>query len=102
MSAANQPKMVILAGPPGSGKSTAFPAAAFGLRGFNADDRAAQLNGGSYHGIPSAIRAQVSAELEQFVAECIGTGEGFAIETTLRTLIAFNRKQQRKLVSIEK
>ncbi len=37
--------MVIIAGPPGSGKSTAFPVAATGLVFFNADDHAAALNG---------------------------------------------------------
>jgi hypothetical protein len=34
--------MVVVAGPPGSGKSTVFPVAGFGDH-FNADDRAAEL-----------------------------------------------------------
>jgi predicted ABC-type ATPase len=38
------PKMFIVAGPPGSGKSTAFPVSGFGVDFFNADDRAAALN----------------------------------------------------------
>jgi hypothetical protein len=48
------PAMIVIASPPGSGKSTAFPVFSLGdLRGeacecFNADDRAAELNGGSY------------------------------------------------------
>jgi len=36
--------MVIVAGPPGSGKTTRFPLAEFGVDSFNADYRAAQLN----------------------------------------------------------
>lgn len=51
------PKMFIVAGPPGSGKSTAFPAMAFGVDAFNADDHAAALNKGSYGDIPRDIRA---------------------------------------------
>jgi len=41
------PKMIVIAGPPGSGKSTAFSVSSFGVAFFNADDRAAELNGGS-------------------------------------------------------
>jgi predicted ABC-type ATPase len=55
--------MYIVAGPPGSGKSTVFPAAAFGVKFFNADDRAAQINQGSYRGIPQSIRDQVNRSL---------------------------------------
>jgi len=40
--------MIVVAGPPGSGKSTAFPVSSFGVAFFNADDRAATLNGESY------------------------------------------------------
>lgn len=35
------PRMFIVAGPPGAGKSTAFSASGFGVDFFNADDRAA-------------------------------------------------------------
>jgi predicted ABC-type ATPase len=42
-----QPTMIVVAGPPGGGKSTAFPVASFDVAFFNADDRAAALNGGS-------------------------------------------------------
>ncbi|MBL8231917.1 MAG: hypothetical protein JNL98_25690 [Bryobacterales bacterium] len=48
--------MIVIAGPPGSGKSTLFPVSSFGVDFFNADDRAAELNGGSYLGIPPEIR----------------------------------------------
>jgi hypothetical protein len=45
---------------PGGGKSTAFGLRAFADRIFNADDRPAKPNGGSYRGIPMAIRTQVT------------------------------------------
>jgi dephospho-CoA kinase len=44
------PKMIVVAGPPGSGKSSIFPVTSFGVAYFSADDRAAELNGGSYIG----------------------------------------------------
>jgi hypothetical protein len=37
--------MFVIAGPPAGGKSTAFPVSGFGVDFFNADDRAAALNG---------------------------------------------------------
>src|SRR5512145_3491753 len=37
-----RPCMVVVAGPPGSGKTTYFPVTAFGVDGFNIDDRCAQ------------------------------------------------------------
>jgi dephospho-CoA kinase len=49
--------MIVVAGPPGSGKSSVFPVAQTGVDHFNIDDRAAQLNGGSYRNIPPEIRA---------------------------------------------
>ena len=39
--------MIVVAGPPGSGKSALFPVHGFETDYFNADDRSAQLNGGS-------------------------------------------------------
>lgn len=88
--------MFIVAGPPGSGKSTAFPVAEFGRRYFNADDRAAQLNGGSYVGIPPEVRSAVNLEFEEFIRECIAQRDSFAIETTLRTTITFDQAQAAK------
>jgi predicted ABC-type ATPase len=88
--------MIVVAGPPGSGKSSIFPLAKFGTKYFNADDRAAQLNGGSYIGISRQIRETVNREFEAFVTECISKHEHFAIETTLRSAITFDQDQNAK------
>jgi predicted ABC-type ATPase len=89
-------KMIVVAGPPGSGKSSIFPVSSFGVRFFNADDRAAELNGGSYSGIPRQIRAMVNREFEAFVAESIENRTSFAIETTLRTTVTFEQATRAK------
>ena len=83
--------MIVVAGPPGGGKSTVFPVNAFGFDFFNADDRAASLNEGSYRGIPPSIRAQVNKEFEAFVEEHIRASKSFAFETTLRTEITLKQ-----------
>jgi hypothetical protein len=61
--------MIVVAGPPGGGKSSLFPVSSFGISHFNADDRAAELNGGSYVGITKEIRAAVNREFEAFKPE---------------------------------
>ena len=53
-------RMFIVAGPPGGGKSSFFALSDFADRVFNADDRAAELNSGSYENIPTAVRAAVN------------------------------------------
>jgi predicted ABC-type ATPase len=83
--------MVVVAGPPGGGKSSLFPASSFGIPHFNADDRAAELNGGSYVGITKAIRATVNREFEAFVLTCIEQRTSFAVETTLRSAVTFQQ-----------
>jgi predicted ABC-type ATPase len=83
--------MFIIAGPPGAGKSSLFPLVDFADQVFNADDRAAALNAGSYESIPLAIRAAVNREFEEFVHANIRSGTSFAIETTLRSTIAFEQ-----------
>ncbi len=85
------PKMVLVAGPPGSGKSTLYPLSSFGIAYFGADDRAAQLNGGSYAGISNEIRKVVNRELEAFILASIEKRVSFAIETTLRSDMTFEQ-----------
>lgn len=86
-----QPRMVIIAGPPGAGKSSIFPLADFAGNIFNADDRAAELNAGSYRSIPLSVRATVNRDFEQFVHTNIAAGTSFALETTLRSTITFEQ-----------
>ena len=77
--------MFIVAGPPGGGKSTAFPVSGFGVDFFNADDRAAALNHGSYIDIPRSIREKVNLLFESFVLSHIERTASCAFETTLRS-----------------
>ena len=88
--------MIVVAGPPGSGKSTAFPVSGFGVDCFNADDRAAALNRGSYDGISRQIRQQVNRQYERFVIDCIQRRQSFAIETTLRSHVTFEQARLAK------
>ena len=96
-----RPRMVVVAGPPGSGKSAAFPVDSFGIDSFNADDRAAQLNNGSYQGITMEIRAVVNREFERFVEDHIRERESFAIETTLRSDVTFRQADQARAHGFE-
>jgi predicted ABC-type ATPase len=77
--------MIVVAGPPGSGKSTAFPIQAEGVDFFNVDDRAAELNGGSYLNIPPDIRSHANRALKYFIWLHTVSKTSFAFETTLRT-----------------
>ena len=79
-----RPRMLVVAGPPGSGKTTYFPVGAFRVDSFNIDDRCAQILG-SYRAISRDVRRAVAKECERFVREHIDRGESFAVETTLRT-----------------
>lgn len=90
------PRMIIVAGPPGGGKSTAFPVSGFGVAYFNADDRAAMLNGGSYSRISSEIRKRVNQEFEAFVQQRIASRDSLAIETTLRSGVTFDQARAAK------
>ena len=96
-----RPKMIVVAGPPGSGKSVAFPVDSFGVDSFNADDRSAQLNNGSYQGIPLEIRVIVNKEFEAFVEDHIRNHKSFAIETTLRSDITFRQAGQARAEGFE-
>ena len=86
--------MTIVAGPPGRGKSKLFPASSEGVPFFNADDRSAQWNGGTYQQIPEAVRAKVNLEFEAFIAVHIERRQSFAFESTLRTDITFRQAAQ--------
>jgi predicted ABC-type ATPase len=80
-------RMIVVAGPPGSGKTRYFPVTAFGVDSFNIDDRCAQILG-SYRAIPREVRRAVAKECERFVLDHIEQGKSFAVETTLRTSAA--------------
>jgi len=96
-----RPKMIVVAGPPGSGKSVAFPVDSFGVDSFNADDRSAELNNGSYQGIPLEVRAVVNKEFEAFVEGHIRNHKSFAIETTLRSDITFRQADHARAEGFE-
>ena len=65
-----RPRMIVVAGPPGSGKTRYFPVTAFGIDAFNIDDRCAQILG-SYRAIPRDVRRAVAKECERFVLDRI-------------------------------
>ncbi len=90
--------MFIVAGPPGGGKSKAFPVSGFGVDFFNADDHAATLNGGSYLGIPrDHVQRRASCAFEitlrsgiTFEQAAIAKCAGFAIEMRYAALQDFS------------
>lgn len=87
-----RPRMIVVAGPPGSGKTRFFPVAEFGIDGFNIDDRCAQILG-SYRAIPRDVRRAVAKECERFVIGHIEHGKSFAVETTLRSTAAIEQAE---------
>ena len=90
-----RPRMIVVAGPPGSGKTRYFPVTAFGVDAFNIDDRCAQVLG-SYRAIPSVVRRAVAEECERFVLAHIEQRHSFAVETTLRTTAAITQAERAK------
>jgi len=88
------PTMYVVAGPAGSGKTSAFPSDSFGCDYFNADHYAAMLNGGSYIGISKSIRKEVGPVCERFIQDHIAAGKDFATETTLRRTIVFDQMKK--------
>jgi predicted ABC-type ATPase len=88
--------MLIIAGPPGGGKSSVFSSYDSAEHVFNADDRAARLNAGSYENIPLSVRVIVNREFEEFVHANIRSGASFALETTLRSTITFDQAKLAK------
>jgi hypothetical protein len=90
-----RPRMIVVAGPPGSGKTRYLPVSAFGIDWFNIDDRCAQILG-SYRAIPRDVRRAVAAECERFVLDHIRRTESFAVETTLRELEPIPRLEKHR------
>jgi hypothetical protein len=77
--------MIVVAGPPGRGKTSYFPVTAFGVDSFNIEHRCAQILG-SYRATPRGVRRAVAKERERFVLDPIEQGKSFAVETTLQNL----------------
>ena len=82
--------MIVVAGPPGSGKTRFFPVTALRIDAFNIDDRCAQILG-SYRAIPRDVRRAVARECERFVVDHTKRKASFAVETTLRTSAAIEQ-----------
>jgi len=82
--------MIVVAGPPGSGKTRYFPVTAFAVDAFNVDDRCAQILG-SYRAIPRTLRRAVGEECERFILDHIAQRRSFAVETTLRTVTSMDQ-----------
>ncbi len=55
-------RMIVVAGPPGIGKTRDFPVTALGVDAFNIDDRCAQILG-SYRAIPRDVRRAVATSV---------------------------------------
>lgn len=95
-----RPRMIVVAGPPGSGKTTALPTHTFGTDAFNIDDRCAALNG-SYVSIGAPLRARVGRECEAFIDNHIRAKRSFAVETTLRTRSAVDQARDARAAGFE-
>jgi predicted ABC-type ATPase len=93
--------MVVVAGPPGSGKSSHFPVEGGQIDGFNVDARAAAYNGGSFRDIPRAVRARAQRECEVFIDEHLAERKSFAVETTLRAGIAIEQARRAQRAGFE-
>ena len=88
--------MVVVAGLPGSGKSTLFRPDERSLAYFNADERARELNQGSGHKISPEIRANYQSRTGKFYCGHIHDRRSFAFETTLRTTISYEQARLAK------
>jgi len=85
-----------LPAPPGGGKSTHLSVKTWGVDWFNSDDRAAQLNAGSYQKIPAQIRNASGQQLQQFIDGHIAAGRSLAFENALRTDTCFQQIRRAK------
>jgi predicted ABC-type ATPase len=99
----HDPRMVIVAGPSGGGKSSLFPISDLeGVTPFSTDDYCAELNGQRlgrpgrvYRGIPPDIRAMGGEALKRFIDGNIAARRSFSFETTLRE-ITFEQARRAK------
>jgi predicted ABC-type ATPase len=93
------PRMVIVAGPAGGGKSSFFPVKNLrGVDAWNNDDYRAQLNAARlgrvepvYTDIPKEITSAAGSAMEKFIEDHIADRKSFAFETTLRRDITFEQ-----------
>src|ERR1039457_3859513 len=88
--------MIVVGEPPGGGKSSHFPVKNLGVDWFNRDDRAAQLNAGSYQNIPAGVRSTSGQQLQQFIDSHIEARRSFAFEIALRTDTGFQQIRRAK------
>src|SRR5215208_3557034 len=71
-----RPRMIVVAGPPGSGKTTYFPITAFHVDAFSIDDRCAQIHGSVFK--TSACTTPVKGGLHHGLWLPRATGRSFA------------------------
>lgn len=98
------PKMLVVAGPIGSGKTrTALRAIEkrADIESFNVDDRCAELNEGSYQNLPDEVITQAVRECRQFIQAHIEEGKSFVVETTLGSNAAISQAKQAKEAGFE-
>lgn len=93
--------MDVVAGPPGSGKSTFFPVADRGNESFNIDERRRELNKGSSRNIPAEIREQSIKEYKAFIEGHIRDRRSFSFEATLAKDITFEQAYRAKQAGFE-
>jgi predicted ABC-type ATPase len=94
------PRLIVIARPPGSDKSSLFPFSETGLDSFNADDMAAELNSGSKRLVPghhSGDAGPCGEATERFIADHMRDRNSFAFEATRRTDITFRRADHQLL-----
>ena len=103
------PRMVIVAGPSGGGKSTIFPIHQMWIDAFSTDLRAATLLGKAlgadrpvFQPAPADValymrcRRQAGQEMQRFIDDHIDQRKSFAFETTLRE-VTFDQAQRATL-----
>lgn len=96
-----RPRAIVVAGPSGSGKSALFSVYDFGIDAFNVDDRAAELNGGSYRAIAPDTRRRAQDECEAFIQSHLAARRSYAVESTLRSSVAVEQARRARAVGFE-